>query len=133
MQSSKPIKHSLIFIFAFLVFVGIVYAAGVYNGSDGVQINHNLSRRIYVDYGSFKDCQEVENKSGQSIFVPTGTQPEWVAFKNNRPSNVNLKYSTQYSYKCSSSGVYYYDTCEIKQSRKPVSSSKYILIWLVIN
>ena len=66
-----------------LLWVWVIYAINTL--TEGFKITHS-----WVKIEVYNDCKNAKVNSWPDVFVPTGSEDEWNAFKNNKPSSVEL-------------------------------------------
>jgi len=72
--------------------VRLILAAALWSGPAGVfaanfyRVNNGTTEEV----DEFSICKEVDNNSGQDLFVPTKSALEWLSFRNFPPSGVTL-------------------------------------------
>ncbi len=82
----RMVRISFKVLFLNLLLPGILvchtsgWSAPFYSVNDG-------SNQDINEHGA---CSNVDNSSGQNLFVPTNSAPEWLAFRNNPPAGVSL-------------------------------------------
>jgi len=45
---------------------------------------------LMINFPGFAECVYVQNNTAEIFFIPSGTQEEWMAFRNNPPAGVTL-------------------------------------------